>query len=138
MNKNPVYIVDDDVDDQQFLIESWKELGYENPLVFFRSAGEVVNRLREKSSHPFLILCDVNLPKVDGFQLKSDLLNDAGLNCKSIPFIFWSGVASESQIQKAFDLGAHGFFLKGSTLAELKESLQQIMSYWQNSKQPAF
>lgn len=41
MNSEPVFIVDDDEDDLQFIKEVWKELNYENELIFF-SDGEAV------------------------------------------------------------------------------------------------
>jgi FixJ family two-component response regulator len=34
MNDGPVYIVDDDEDDREFIKELWKELGYKNELGF--------------------------------------------------------------------------------------------------------
>ena len=34
MSFRPIFIIDDDSDDQEFIIESWKELGYENELLF--------------------------------------------------------------------------------------------------------
>lgn len=136
MIKRPIYIVDNDTDDQDFLSEAFNELGYKNPLLFFRSAEDVVLKLKQLDSVPFLILCDVNLPKVDGFELKAMISKDDTMNFKSIPFIFWSGTASEKQIKKAYDLGAHGFFIKGSSIQELKQSVENIMTYWLGSKQP--
>lgn len=136
MNTNPVFIVDDDTDDQDFVRECWKELGYENPLLFFESGEGLINELMAHNTVPFLILCDVNIPRMGGFGLKAKLLEEESLNHKSVPFIFWSTQASNEQIKKAYALSAHGFFIKGNTVKDLKESLSEIMNYWQKSKQP--
>ena len=136
MNTNPVFIVDDDTDDHDFIKESWKELGFPNPLLFFTNGEEALNELKVNKTTPFLILCDVNVFPMNGFELRAKLLEDASLTHKSIPFIFWSTYASNEQIKKAYALAAHGFFIKGNTIQELKEELFEMMMYWQKSKQP--
>lgn len=135
MKDAPVVVVDDDVDDRDFLTEAWDELNYPNTLVFFDTAEDVLEYLKYKDT-PFLILCDVNLPKMNGFELKEKILEDKATNYRSIPFVFWSTVVSKAQIQKAYDLGGNGFFVKGDSLDEIKRSLISIVNYWKNSKVP--
>ena len=136
MNTDPVYIVDDDEDDNELIRDIWKELHYNNPLLFFRNGQAVLDHLQRGETPPFLILCDVNIPRLDGFALKEKLLEDASNNYKSIPFIFWSSLASDQQIKKAYDLAAHGFFIKGNTYTALKEEINTMMAYWYKSKAP--
>lgn len=136
MNSEPVFIVDDDEDDLQFIKEVWKELNYENELIFFSDGEAVLKHLKTDATVPFLILCDVNIPCMDGFELKKHLYEDDLLNYKSIPFVFWSSQASKEQIKKAYDLGGNGFFVKENTLNGLKTSLAEIMQYWLKSKVP--
>lgn len=136
MNTAPILIVDDDEDDRQLLQDAWTELGFPNALLFFNTGEEVMHYLYTERTTPFLILCDVNIPKMDGFELKAKLLEDSAMNYVTIPFIFWSSEVSKKQIQKAYDLGVNGFFVKGSTFEEIKQSLNDIVNYWQNSKIP--
>lgn len=136
MNHAPILIVDDDDDDADFLQEAWKELNFRNPLIFFITGEQVLEYLKTEKIIPFLILCDVNLPGIDGFELKEKLLKDSELNYVSIPFIFWSTLASAAQIKKAYDLGGNGFFIKGSNFEGIKKSLVDIVNYWTNSKTP--
>ncbi|MEO5995889.1 MAG: response regulator [Chitinophagaceae bacterium] len=132
----PIYIVDDDQDDQEFVKEIFGELKIKNQLCFFNNGKDVLSHLKTLNHTPFLILCDVNIPLMDGFELRKLLLDDETLVYKSVPFIFWSNVASNAQIKKAYDLAVHGFFVKGKNYAELKTSLQNIFAYWKESKQP--
>jgi CheY-like chemotaxis protein len=136
MNDAPVFIVDDDEDDQAFIVEAWKELGYTNELLFFQNGEAVLKHLKAEPLVPFLILCDVNIPRMDGFELKDRLLESDALYHKSIPFVFWSGEASSEQIKKAYDLRVNGFFVKDSSIGDLKASLATIVEYWQRSKAP--
>jgi DNA-binding NarL/FixJ family response regulator len=56
---------------------------------------------------------------------------------RSVPFIFWSTTASEQQIVQAYNLSVHGFFIKGTSMEELKATFINIISYWRRSKMPA-
>ena len=136
MNNNPIYIVDDDEDDQQIIKEAVAEIGLKNELKFFYTAEAVLNELRKSDLIPFIIISDINLPGMDGFTLREKILTETSMNDKSIPFIFWSTTASDAQVKRAFDLSAHGFFIKGRTFKELKEELGEIISYWSKSLAP--
>ena len=132
----PVVIVDDDDDDKEIIELVWRELPYKNELVFFRTGEQVLKFLNTEDVVPFLILCDVNIPKMDGFELKKRLLADDNLNYASIPFIFWSSVASNAQIKKSYDLGGNGFFVKEDKINYIKTFFSSIMEYWIKSKTP--
>ena len=136
MNDGPVFIVDDDEDDREFVKEVWKELGYKNELLFFQNGEAVLNHLKTKKVVPFLILCDVNLPRMDGFELKDKLLESDEMYHKSIPFVFWSSQASTEQIKKAYNLRVNGFFMKDARMDDLKSSVATIMTYWLKSRVP--
>ena len=136
MNTNPIYIVDDDKEDQEIIIEAVRELGLPNELQFFLTAEELLTTLKNSKVVPFIIMSDINLPKIDGFQLREKILKEMKMADKTIPFIFWSTTASPAQIKKAYDLSAHGFFLKGRTYAEIKEGLNEIIKYWTKSLVP--
>jgi FixJ family two-component response regulator len=137
MNTNPIYIVDDDTDDEEILCDVMKELGLNNKLVFFHSANELLSDLKNNPVVPFIIISDINLPKIDGFELRQKILEETQMSDKSVPFIFWSTTASAAQIKKAYDLSAHGFFLKGRSYKEIKEGINEIIKYWTRSLSPA-
>ena len=96
-----------------------------------------MNELNNNSTVPFVIISDVNLPRMSGFELREKVLNESSIRDKSIPFIFWSTSASEAQVKRAYDLSAHGFFLKGRTYNELKNKIQEMVKYWSDSLTPS-
>jgi len=136
MNTAPILIVDDDLDDHEFLQEAWEELEFTNELIFFSNAEEVLNYLKQEVTVPFLVISDVNLPKMNGFELKKKLLEDDSVNYKTVPFVFFSNTATNTQIEKSYDLGGNGFFIKGQNMLEIKKTLTDIVNYWQKSKAP--
>ena len=136
MNNGPVLIVDDDEDDKELVIDAWKELDYGNELIFMTHGQEVLAYLKSGKPTPFLILCDVDIPKMDGFELKEKILDDSNSHYKSIPFVFWSSGVSKAQIQRAYDLGVNGFFVKENSFEGIKTSLKNIVAYWAESVVP--
>lgn len=136
MNDGPVVIVDDDQDDLDIVTEVWNELGYKNKLVFFHSAESALHFIETDPTVPFLIVCDVNVPRMGGFELKRRVLGVDNLYYKSIPFVFWSTQASREQIRKAYDLCVNGLFIKGSSMQEVKASFKAIAEYWLRSIVP--
>ena len=136
MNTEPILIVDGDKDEWEFLQDAWEGLEYPNELIFFSDAEEVVSYLKKEKIIPFLIICDVNLHKMNGFELKKKLLEDNLINYKSIPFVFFSNTATNAQIEKSYDLGSNGFFIKGRNMEEIKNTLIDIVNYWERSETP--
>ena len=136
MQNGPVFIIDDDVDDHDIVREIWSELNISNELVFFSRAEDVLEKLASIKEAPFIIICDMNLPKMNGFDLRQKLLESNSRKFKSVPFIFWTTNASDAQVEYAYNLGVHGFFIKGTSFNEVKSTLTVILNYWSISKMP--
>lgn len=111
-------------------------LGTAGALKFFYDGHALLKYLKGSGSPPFMILCDINMPHIDGLDLREVICKDVDLKRISIPFIFFSTAASTSQIKKAYDLTVQGFFLKGNSMAETVQKLQLILAYWKECKHP--
>ena len=135
--ERPIWIVDDDSDDHQLIREIFADMGWEYPLELFSAADQMFKRLGEAPAAPFIIIADVNLPRMDGFTLREKTLKAPNNKFHSVPFIFWSTQASEAQVRKAYRLCAHGFFLKEAQYNEWKRSLVRIIEYWTSSLTPS-
>ena len=72
-----------------------------------------------------LILLDVGLPWVDGFQL-AELMQSYD-SVKNIPVIFVSGEKELSKIKKGFKVGAFDFITKPFDLKKLKKSVFTVI-----------
>ena len=89
-NLGPIVIIEDDADDQRFLHDIFLKLGHPNEVVFFADGEEALSFLSSTTKPPFLILADINMPKLDGFALRDKLRTDAALHLKCIPYLFFS------------------------------------------------
>lgn len=137
MHTGDIWIIDENKDEQEMIADVLGELKLKNEIVFLTSPAEVFKKFEEVSEAPFIIFCDVNLPEMNGFELRQALLDVPSKMYHSVPYIFWSTFASEAQITRAYDLAAHGFFVKESSLKELRNTFMEIIRYWQKSKMPA-
>jgi len=122
--------VDDDAEDRQLVEGVCRSLHYKNKIVHFDHGVPLLEFLRATTEKPFLILCDINMPVMDGLELRRKIDEDENLRRKSIPFVFFSTNAVQWQVAQAFELTVQGFFEKGSSLEQLAQRLRLILEYW--------
>lgn len=72
-----------------------------------------------------LILIDVGLPWINGFELAQLLKEHRDL--KSIPLVFVSGTATEEDIKRAFSLGADDFIKKPFDVDKLRKTVRTLL-----------
>jgi CheY-like chemotaxis protein len=132
----PIIIVDDDTDDHFIFQEISRSLNLNNELIYFRDGIEVLSYLRTTSQKPFIIFCDMNMPNMNGLQLRRQINEEEYLRKKSIPFVFFTTAASKQQIEEAYDLTVQGFFLKESSFIETEKTFKLILDYWDKCKHP--
>ena len=137
MNKNgPVIVIEDDEDDQYLFEQAFHRLPYTNELIFFSDGQAALDFLTTTTKLPFLILCDISMPLMDGFALREKLHTDAALHIKCIPYLFFSTSASQKMVINAYSLSVQGFFVKPQSIADLEETVKRIMDYWERCAAP--
>lgn len=136
MQSEQIWIVSQDEDDHEIISMTLSRAKIPNEVRFFTSPADLLNNLKDAERAPFIIMSDVNLHGMNGFQLREKMLEASNAKFHSVPFIFWSEHASDAQIKQAFDLRAHGFFIKETTSEAWKQTFLEIISYWSKSKMP--
>jgi CheY-like chemotaxis protein len=129
-NNGSVIIIEDDVDDQEVLQIIFDKLAYPNKVVFFGDGDKALDYLNKTEELPFLILSDINLPKLNGFALRAKLREDAALEIKCIPYLFFTTAVNQKAVIDAYSLSVQGFFVKDSSMEELEKTISTIMEYW--------
>lgn len=121
LDPKTLLIIEDDDSMQAALIRMLEPEGY--VLRMAKDATELTNLLDD--SHIDLILMDIGLPWIDGFELAEMLKQHK--NLKEIPLLFVSGQASEEDIKKAFDIGADDFLKKPFEVEKLRKTIQVLL-----------
>ncbi|SKC81872.1 response regulator [Ohtaekwangia koreensis] len=137
VNKNgPVIVIEDDADDQEFLTEIFQKLNYQNKILFFFDGQDALDHINATNELPFLILSDINMPKLNGFALREKLKTDSKLNNKCIPYLFFSTALNQKSVIEAYSQSVQGFFVKQNSMAELEKTISAIMEYWRRCAAP--
>lgn len=139
MNKNgPIIIIEDDDDDRDILTEIFNELKYNNEIIFFSDSLKALDYLTHTEIEPFLVLSDINMPKLNGMELRDKVHNNEDLRTKSIPYLFFSTSAEQRHVIDAYSRSIQGFFIKPSNYNRLKSVIKKIVEYWQECESPNY
>ena len=132
----PIVIIEDDLDDQEILGEIFTRLNYSNKIIFFNDGEEAFAYISEPDVAPFLILSDINMPRLSGLELRERIQANEELRMKSIPFIFFTTTANKKFVLEAYYKSVQGFFQKPNTLEELENKIKIIIEYWKECIAP--
>jgi CheY-like chemotaxis protein len=139
MNKTgPIIIIEDDLDDQEILSEVFEKLAHKNEIIFFGDGEKALDYLIKTDVEPFIIFSDINMPKLNGMELREKVHQNEDLRLKSIPYLFFSTVAEQQHVIDAYSKSVQGFFIKPSDFNELKETIKTIIEYWQKCVSPNY
>lgn len=134
----PIIIIEDDLDDHMIFKKLFKELNYNNEVVFFVDGEAALKYLIATEHEPFVIFSDINMPKLNGMELRERIRENEELRFKSIPYLFFSTSAEQEHIIEAYSKSVQGFFIKPSNISEIKETLSIIMQYWSRCQSPNY
>ncbi|GGD30744.1 response regulator [Flavobacterium orientale] len=136
--KGPIVIIEDDADDQEIIKQALDALDYDNELIFFLDSNEALEYLTEKDVEPFIVFSDINMPKLNGIELREKIHENESLRSKSIPFLFFSTSAEQNHIVDAYSKSVQGFFIKPSKYKEVKDIMKVILDYWSKCVSPNY
>ncbi len=139
MNKNgAIIVVEDDLDDQEMFSVVFKELNYKNEIIFFNDGQEALAYLTAESSEPFIVFSDINMPKLNGIELRKQIHENENIRIKTIPYLFFTTSAEQNAVIDAYSKSIQGFFVKPSSFQNLKELVKTIVDYWQKCESPNY
>ena len=137
----PILIAEDSAADVELLQIALPRAGFTGFTYFVRDGQEAIDYLEgagqyaDRSRFPFprVLVTDLKMPRLDGFQLLHWLRTHP--RC-SIPVILLSSSELQEDIQSAYKLGANTYFQKPSTFDGLVALLKQFQGYWSKSEVP--
>ncbi|MDD5108404.1 MAG: response regulator [Candidatus Omnitrophica bacterium] len=122
MSKKRIFVVDDQEEILSLLNDSLSECGFE--VLTCKEPKKVLSSI--KSFKPDLILLDLLMPDLGGFEICEILNNEPETH--GIPIIIISGFGDLVDIKKAYKLGAVGYFVKPFSLANLCREISKVIA----------
>jgi len=115
---NRILVIDDEEWLREMVQMALEQRGFE---VLLAENGAIGIDLARKEL-PDLVLCDVNMAKVDGYLTLASLRNDAVT--ATIPFILMTGLADQAGMRHGMELGADDYLPKPFTLDALYAAVE--------------
>jgi CheY-like chemotaxis protein len=134
-----LHVEDDDIC-LMMLNRAFKKANIANPISIAHDGVAALELLRGTNGRPrlprpFVILLDLNMPRMDGIELLIELRKDEDLK-KSIVFILTTSDADEDKV-KAYNLGVAGYILKSNPANAFLEATALLDTYWRVVEFPA-
>jgi len=131
--KGRILIVEDQKGFRQIYRDFFESQGYE---IYTAEDGEIGwNMTREKA--PNLILLDLGLPKLNGFEVLQKIKADPAT--REIKVIIFSVIGEQKEIDKAMSMGANGYTIKGfNTPREVFEKVETFFAQMREALTPVF
>jgi CheY-like chemotaxis protein len=121
-----IFIIDDDVEDQEIFMEAVKEV--DSSIACFASTNgeQALEQLAHRSIHPDLIFLDLNMPKLNGKQVLAKIKNIP--TAKNIPVIMYSTSFAPRDLEEIRHVGAVHHLLKPSRFDDLCIALRELIN----------
>jgi len=106
----PIAVVDDYEIDFMIIKNTLEQAGLENTIIHFRNGKDILNYLKENNTPPCIIILDLYMPEMDGFEFLK-ISNEKNL-LKNIKVVALTGKKEDINRIKSFNMGAVGFIQK--------------------------
>lgn len=122
------------------LHRAFKAAKLENPIYFAHDGIDALEMLRGANGRarlprPFVILLDLNMPRMGGIEFLQELRMDEELK-KSVVFIMTTSGAEDDKV-KSYNLGVAGYILKSNPANAFIEATALLDTYWRVVELPA-
>ncbi len=134
-DKCPILLAEDNPDDILITKRAWSKGLIKNKLYIVNNGEEALEFLYKQGKYsnaptPGLMLLDLKMPRVDGFEVLKTVKRDAKL--KRLPIIVLTTSNRDKDIQRAFNLGCNSYILKPVDYEKFTEAVETIQKYWMN------
>lgn len=128
-----IFLVEDDDGDAKAVIRAFNKAKIANPIIRAYDGLEALEALRGENGHvkppfPYIILLDINMPRMDGIQFLKELRSDEEL-CNSIVFILTTS-SSDTDKAEAYGFNVAGYIVKENAGRDFLNLIDLIDNYW--------
>jgi len=130
-----ILLVEDSPNDAELTLEALKSARLANEVIWLKDGQEALDFLycqdtytgRERVN-PALILLDLKMPRVDGFQVLKQIKEDEKL--RTIPVVILTSSREEVDLVKGYKNGVNAFVVKPVDFKEFMDSVSKLGAFW--------
>jgi two-component system response regulator len=136
MKKNSlILLVEDNEDDEALTVRALMKNNLSNEIVIVRDGVEALDFLFGTGAHagrggglPALVLLDLKLPKLDGFEVLKKMREDP--RTRLLPVVILTSSKEQQDIVNGYGLGANSYVRKPVDFQQFVDSVRQLGLYW--------
>lgn len=135
MERRPIFLVEDNADDELLILRSLKRNNVSNGVIIARDGVEALDYLFGTGSQadkqpikPSVVLLDIKLPKIDGLQVLERIREDE--RTKLLPVVVLTSSDEERDLLRSYQLGVNSYVRKPVDFAEFSEAITKLGLYW--------
>ena len=135
-SRTSILVVEDDSADAFFLEKAFQRIlancavnrvgDGEEAKAFLQGVGKYADR--RAFPLPSVILLDLRMPRMNGFEFLAWLRSDPAL--KIIPTVVYSSSENPADVRKAYEMGANSFLHKRLSMNAVHETMRSFARYW--------
>lgn len=137
---SPVLLAEDEDNDLYLMQRAFETAEISHPLVRVHDGAEGIRYLSgegpyaDRARHPLpaLVITDIKMPKVDGFELLAWLRQQRQFH--DLPAIAVSSSCLEEDLAKALEVGANAYYIKPSGLKDTADFARLLKRVWLNGE----
>ncbi|MGJ8595971.1 response regulator [Sulfitobacter sp.] len=138
-NEMNILLVEDNDLEVAILERSMKKMDLSNSLMRARDGLEALDFLKEnlvtqELPYPFVILLDINMPRMNGHEFLAELRATEDLKASQV-YVFTTS-DSKKDVNQAYRNNANGYIVKPDSTSELTDILKALREFWSICENP--
>ncbi|GAB3956415.1 response regulator [Spirosoma harenae] len=127
-HKVPVWIVEDDEDDQYLIKLAFESIVPPVSVKLLADGDQLVPSLNQASSLPKLVLLDLNMNRQNGYETLQEIRSIP--HYEGLPIVILTTSDDNADALRSYRLGANGFVTKSASQNDLVSLAQSIANTW--------
>lgn len=126
-----IMLIEDTATDAELTIRALRSAAVVNEIIVARDGQEAIDMLfgdRAVAPFPTLILLDLKLPRLSGFEVLRRIRADDAY--RRIPVVVLTSSRQDPDIERAYGLGATSYIVKPVDFAQFNETVKSVGYYW--------
>lgn len=134
-NFKRILLIEDNEHDVEMILGVLKEHNLANEVTVTKDGEEALDYLHQRGKylmrqpgHPIVILLDIKMPKMSGFEVLKEIKNSETL--KYIPVVVLTSSREEKDIEFSYENGANAYVVKPVNFHDFIDTIKQLGMFW--------
>lgn len=136
INETEILLVEDNQDDLDMTLRALRKVNLANKIQIAHDGAEALDFIFCRGAHaarriedsPKLILLDLKLPKIDGFEVLREIKSD--FRTKNIPVVILTSSKEQRDVVDSYELGSNSYIVKPVDFEGFFAAVSDLGMYW--------